>query len=323
MWVYSKVMEAERFLSLSVNTILLQHQTWYSILSSDKHVLSTPNNYNLHTVLVPKGWLMQLKQQDTYSDGRSNFVAFHTVDATHHIVVYVVFKKHEWPHFYPQANAENYVDITTTSSGYFFHTKKSQTWHHTTFFRSRAVNCALIWTYGSFLTLLRPPQLLPLLTCQVELLVLSKSLHLDKQILIKRIYSRYRIYSLPQSLGLTLPWWQGSYVCVYMCSRPPHPTGPRSGLLWADGHNCQSTESSRRGGLGGSFKSLCSQIDFSNLDVVILFSTRQKVVPFNPQCHPHLQNCKGFTPGLLHITQVKTKKEPIKLWTISVIVCFH
>lgn len=44
---------------------------------------------------------------------------------------------------------------------------------------------------GSFLTLLQPPQVLPLLTCQAELPVLSKNLHLDKQILIKRIYSRY------------------------------------------------------------------------------------------------------------------------------------
>lgn len=80
---------------------------------------------------------------------------------------------------------------------------------------------------------------------------IQKTLHLDKQILIKRIYSRYRIHSLPQSSGLNLPWWQGSRVCVYMCSRPPHPTGPRSGLLWADGHNCQSTESTRRRRRGG------------------------------------------------------------------------
>lgn len=40
---------------------------------------------------------------------------------------------------------------------------------------------------------------------------------------------------------------------------------------------------------GCCFKSLCSQIDFSNLDWLILFSTRQaKVAPFNPQRYPHL-----------------------------------
>lgn len=44
---------------------------------------------------------------------------------------------------------------------------------------------------------------------------------------------------------------------------------------------------------GCCFKSLRSQIDFSNLDGVILFSARQaKVVPFNPQCHPHPLPCE-------------------------------
>lgn len=95
------------------------------------------------------------------------------------------------------------------------------------------------WKNFDNLTLVCKPKLKTLL------FVLSKNLRLDKHILIKWTYSRYGIYSLPQSLGFAPV--AGACVCVYMCPRPPHPTGPRPGLLWADGHNYQSTESSSRG----------------------------------------------------------------------------
>lgn len=66
------------------------------------------------------------------------------------------------------------------------------------------------WKNFDNLTLVCKPKLKTLL------FVLSKNLRLDKHILIKWTYSRYGIYSLPQSLGLDLLRWQVP-VCVFTC----------------------------------------------------------------------------------------------------------